>query len=62
MNTNLDTLKFVVTYVDDGENKRRTFSNYDRAMEYFDEKKGELFLKSLKLFIEHTITTQVRIK
>lgn len=60
MRSNLDSLKFVVTYNDEGTPKRSVFSSYDVALGYFEEKQ-ELY-ESVKLYMEHTITTEVRIK
>jgi hypothetical protein len=60
MKSNLDSLKFVVTYREGTEIKRSTFSSYDVALGYFEEKQ-ELY-DSVKLSMEHTITTEVRIK
>lgn len=60
MRSNLDSLKFVVTYREGAEIKRSIFSNYDVALGYYEEKQ-ELY-DSVKLSMEHTITTEVRIK
>lgn len=61
MRSNLDELKYVVFYTN-GENemKQHSFSNYDVAMDYYKEK--EMAWGAAKLFMRHTITTEVRIK
>jgi len=61
MKNNLDSLKYVITYKNT-ENvlRRHSFSNYDAAYDYYKEKMESF--GNAQLFIEQTITTEIRIK
>jgi thiaminase len=60
MRSNLDELKYVVSYTN-GENemKQHSFSKYDVALDYYNEKQESW--SNAKLYMRHTITTEVRI-
>lgn len=60
MRSNLDELKYVVFYTNgEDEMKQHSFSRYDHAVDYFNEKQDAW--GNAKLFMRHTITTEVRI-
>lgn len=61
MKNNLDSLRYIVTYKnEDNAIKRLSFGMYDIAYEYYKEKMEDY--GNAKLFIEQTITTEIRIK